>query len=67
VSTCSAARVGFVEVACIRMGTKYHVACMIDYVVIRIASNIVEEEVHPLFCGDGGLGLVGSNGTEHDK
>jgi hypothetical protein len=42
-STCSAARVGFVEEACIHMGTKYHVACMIDYAVIRIGSNIVKD------------------------
>ncbi len=59
-STCSAARVGFVEEACICVGTKYHVACTIDYAVIRIGSNIVEEEVHHLFCGNGGFGLAGS-------
>ncbi len=46
------------------MGTKYHVACTIDYVVIKVGSNIVEEEVHRLFCGDGGFGLAGSNGAE---
>ncbi len=55
-STSSAARIGFVEEAYIRMGTKYH-----------IGSNIVEEEVHRLFCGDGGLGLAGSNGAESHK
>ncbi len=64
VSTCSAARAGFIEEACICVGTKYHVACTIDYAVIRIGSNIVKEEVHSLFCGDGGFGLAGRNGTE---
>ncbi len=43
-STSSAARIGFVEEACIRMGTKYHVTCFIDYDVIWTGSNIVEEE-----------------------
>ncbi len=66
-STRSAARDGFVEEACIWMGTKCHVACMIDYAVIRIGSNIVEEEVHRLFYGDGGLGLAGSNGAERNE
>ena len=66
-STHSAARVGFVEEACICMGTKYHVACTIDYAVIRVGSNIVKEEVHRLFCGDGGLGLVGSNGAKRNE
>ncbi len=66
-STSSAARVGFVEEACIRMGTKYHATCPIDYAVIRIGSNIVEEEVHRLFCGDGGLGLASSDGAESNK
>ncbi len=67
-STCSAARLGFVEEVCIRMGsTKYHVACTIDYAIIRIGSNIVEEEVYCLFCGDGGIGLAGSNGAERNK
>jgi hypothetical protein len=42
------------------VGTKYHVTCPIDYVVIWISSNIVEEEVHRLFCGNGGLGLAGA-------
>jgi hypothetical protein len=46
------------------MGTKYHVFCSIDYAIIWIGSNIVEEEVHCLFGGDGGLGLVRGNGTE---
>ncbi len=41
-STHSAARVGFVEEACICVGTKYHVACTVDYAIIRIGSNIVE-------------------------
>ncbi len=66
-STCSSVRVGFVEEACICMGTKYHVACTIDYAIIRIGSNIVEEEVHCLFCGNGGLGLAGSNGADCHK
>ncbi len=67
-STRSAARVGFIEEACICIGTKYHVACMIDYAVIRIGSNIVEEEVHRLFCGNSGFGLASSNGAErHEK
>ncbi len=66
-STRSAVRVGFIEEACIHMGTKYHVACTIDYAVIRIGSNIVEEEVHRLFCGNGGLGLGVSNGAECNK
>ncbi len=66
-STGSAARVGFAEEACIHVGTKYHVACMVYYAVIRIGSNIVKEEVHCLFCGDGGIGLAGSNGAEHHK
>ncbi len=66
-STHSAARVGFVEEACICVGTKYHVACMLDYAVIRIGSNIVEKEVHRLFCGNGDLGLAGSNGAERNK
>ncbi len=63
-STRSAVRVGFVEEACICVGTKYYVACTIDYALIRIVSNIVEEEVHRLFCGDSGFGLVGSDGGE---
>jgi hypothetical protein len=67
VSTRSDARVGFIEEACIYVGTKYHVACTIDYAIIRIGSNIVKEEVHHLFCGNGGLGLGGSNGAEHNK
>ncbi len=67
-STRSAARVGLVEEACICVGTKYHVACMIDYAAIRIGSNIVKEEVHRLFCGNGGLGLLaGSNGAERNE
>ncbi len=66
-STCSAARAGFVEESCICVGTNYYVASTMDYAVIRIGSNIVEEEVHRLFCGNGGLGLAGSNGTEHNK
>ncbi len=49
------------------MGTKYHVACPINYAVIWIGSNIVEEEVHRLFCGDGGLGLAGSDGAESNE
>ncbi len=28
---------------------------------------MVKEEVHHLFCGNGGLGLVGGNGTEGNK
>ncbi len=43
-STSSAAQIGFVKEACIRMGTKYHVACSIDYAVIWIGSNIAEAE-----------------------
>ncbi len=66
-STSSAARIGFVEEACIHMGTKYHVACPIDYAVIWIGSSIVEEKVHLLFCGDGGLGLAGSDGAESNE
>ena len=49
------------------MGTKYHVACTIEYALIRIGSNIVEEEVHRLFCGNSGFGLAGSNEAEHHK
>ncbi len=49
------------------MGTKYHVACRVDYAVIRIGSNIGELEVNCLLCGDGGIGLVGSDGAEHHK
>jgi hypothetical protein len=67
VSTSSAARIGFVEEVCIRMGTKYHVTCLIDYAVIWIGSNIFKEEVHCFFCGDGGLGLAGGNGTESNE
>ncbi len=66
-STRSAARAGFVEEACICMGTKYHVTCPIDYAISRIGSNIVKEEVHCLFCGNGGLGLAGSDGAESNK
>ncbi len=66
-STSLAARIGFVEEACIQMGTKYHVALLIDYAVIWIGSNIVKEEVHRLFCGNGGLGLVGGNGAESNE
>ncbi len=66
-STRSAARVGFVEKVCIRMGTKYHVARTIDYAIIRIGSNIVKEETHRLFCGDGGLDLAGSDGAESNE
>jgi hypothetical protein len=63
----SAARVGFIEEACICVSTKYHVACTIDYAVVRIGSNIVEEEVCHLFSGNSALGLVGSNGAERNK
>ena len=63
-STSSAARIGFIEEACIHMGTKHHVACSIDYAIIWIGSNMVEEEVHHLFCGNGGLGLAGADGAE---
>ncbi len=49
------------------MGAKYHVASLIDYAITQIGSNIVEEEVHRLFCGNGGLGLVGSNGAESNE
>ena len=66
-STSSAGRIGFVEEACIPMGAKYEFVCSIDYAVIWIGSNIVEEEVHRLFCGNGGLGLAGSNGAESNK
>ncbi len=66
-STRSAARVGFVEEACICVGTKYCVAYMIDYAIIWIGSNIIKKEIHRLFCGDGGLGLVGSDGAECNK
>ncbi len=63
-STRSAARVGLIVEACICVGTKYHVASMMDYAIIKIGSNIVKEEVHCLFCGDSGFGLAGSNGAE---
>ncbi len=66
-STSSAVRIGFVKEACIRMGTKYHVARLIDYAIIWIVSNIVKEEVHRLFCGNSGLGLVGADGAESNK
>jgi hypothetical protein len=66
-STSSAARIGFIEEACICMGTKYHVACLIDYAVIWIGSNIVEKEVHHLFRGDGGLGRAGGNCAESNE
>ncbi len=66
-NTSSAMRIGFVEEAGIRMGTKYHVACLIDYAIIWIGSNIVKEEVHRLFCGDGGLGLAGGDCAEGNK
>ncbi len=46
------------------MGTKYHVSSLIDYAITWIVSNIVEEEVHRLFCGNGGLGLADADGTE---
>ncbi len=49
------------------MCTKYHVACLIDYAIIWIGSNIVKEEVHRLFSGDGGLGLLGGDGAESNK
>jgi hypothetical protein len=64
VSTSSAAGIGFIEEACICMDTKYHVSSSIDYAITWIGSNIVEEEVHHLFCGGGGLGLVGADGAE---
>ncbi len=63
-STSSAVGIGFVEEACIRMGTKYHVASSIDYAIIWIGRTIVEEEIHCLFCGNGGLGLGRAVGTE---
>ncbi len=66
-STSSAVRIGFVEEACIRIGTKCHVACSIDYAIIWIGSNIVEEEVHRLFCDNSGLGLAGGNGAERKE
>ncbi len=66
-STSSAAGLGFDEEACIRMGKKYHVASSIDYAIIWIGSNVVEEEVHRFFCGDGGLGLVGADGAESNE
>jgi hypothetical protein len=67
VCTSSAARISFVEEACICMGTKYHVTCLIDYAVIWIGRNIVKEEVHRLFCGNGGLGLACGDGAESNK
>jgi hypothetical protein len=63
-STSSAARIGFVEEACIRMGTKYHVACLIGY---SVGSNIFEVEVHCLFCGNNGLSLAGGDGAERNE
>ncbi len=63
----SAARVGSIEEACICVGTKYHVACTVDYAVIRIGSIIVEWEVHCLLCGNSGIGLADSNGAERHK
>ncbi len=66
-NTSSAARIGFVGEACIPMGTKYHVACPIDYVLIWVGNNIVKEEVHRLICGNGGLCLVSSDGAEGNK
>ncbi len=66
-STSSAVQIGFVEDACICMGTKYHVAYLIDYAIIWIGSNIVDEEVHHLFCGDGGLGLAGGDGADSNE
>ncbi len=63
VSTRSAATVGFVEEACICVGTKYHVVCTIDFAVIRIGSKIVEEEGHRSFCGNSGLSLSDSDGA----
>ncbi len=66
-STSSAAEIGFIEEACICMGTKYHVACSINYAIIWIGSNIVKEEVHCLFCGNGGLGLAGTDGAESNE
>ncbi len=66
-STSLAGRIGFVEEACIQMGTKDHVTCLIDYTLIWIGSNIVKEEVHHLFCGDSDLGLAGGNGAESNK
>ncbi len=62
--TSSALGLGFVEEACIHMGTKYHVASLIDNAIIWIVSNIVKEEVHHLFCGNSGLGFAGADGAE---
>ncbi len=62
-SASSAATIGLIEEAGICMGTKYHVAGLIDYAIIRIGCNIIEEEANRLFCGDGGLGLAGGDGT----
>jgi hypothetical protein len=67
VSTSSAARIGFVEEAYIHMGTKYHVACSIDYAIIWIGSIIIKQEVHHLFCGYSGLGLASSDSAESNK
>ncbi len=66
-STRSAARVGYIEEACICVGTKYHVASVMDYAIIKIGTNIVKEEVHCLFCGNSGFGLAGSNGAERHE
>jgi hypothetical protein len=64
----SAARIGFVEQeACIRMGSKYHVASLIDYAITWISSNIVKVQVKPLFCGNDGLGLAGADDAESNK
>jgi hypothetical protein len=60
--TCSAARSSFVKVACICMCAKYHVTHSVNYAIIGVCGNVVEEGFHELFhvycclslsCADG--------------
>ena len=63
----SAAGVGFVEKACIRVGAQDHVTRPVNNAVSWVGSNIVEKEVNCLFSGNGSICLTSGNGTEGDQ
>ena len=63
-SSRSAAGVGFVEKACIRVGAQDHVTRSVNNAVSWVGSDIVEKEVNRLFSGNGSTSLTSGNGTE---
>ncbi len=63
-SSRSAAGVGLIEKACIRMGAKDHVTRPVNNAFSWIGSNIVKKEVNCLFSGNSSVCLASGNGTE---